>query len=483
MSLSVSFINSGAIIRVQRSDGTSGYVNKSGLNVIKNNDRYFILQNDSFKEYFTYDNVASPSSTDLDDLLATLVSYITPIVQQQDSSAPSSESSVQRRDLFGTQIITMRRITMNIKSTFGLSTLRDRVSEQAGGSVTNPVGNPEYDLNVSTDGGVARLQTRERGEYVAGITAEIGIGVRASDDSYSGNQLFRWGYFDDSDGFFFQKDASGLSIRVLRDGITMLSASQNAWNVDRLDGTGPSGSTLRLARGNIFQIQHTWYGYGAISFKVVITNGGKQFVQTVHTYAPDGNTSIRNPNLPITVILSNENVTDPANTTPLTAHVAGRQYSIIGNPDVSTKRFTSTYVLDAYVQSGNGFVSVLNVKRKPGYVGNPIQLTGISITSSGPGMLQFRLNGVDESQASYGDIPDTINTETALQQDTSASSVTGGVVINSALFDGGDKKNEERASAFDFNVSLEDDDVFSVVIRPVTNNITCSVIMQFSEAW
>lgn len=42
--------------------------------------------------------------------------------------------------------------------------------------------------------------------------------------------------------------------------------TQNNWNGDKLDGTGPSGVILNPQRGNVFQIKFQWLGYGQIVF-------------------------------------------------------------------------------------------------------------------------------------------------------------------------------------------------------------------------
>ena len=41
---------------------------------------------------------------------------------------------------------------------------------------------------------------------------------------------------------------------------------QSAWNIDRCDGTGPSGYTLNLAKNQMMYIDYSWYGAGHIRF-------------------------------------------------------------------------------------------------------------------------------------------------------------------------------------------------------------------------
>ena len=52
-----------------------------------------------------------------------------------------------------------------------------------------------------------------------------------------------------------------------------LAANQNwrsssMWSLDAMDGTGPSGITLDPSKGNVYQIEFQWLGYGAITFSV-----------------------------------------------------------------------------------------------------------------------------------------------------------------------------------------------------------------------
>lgn len=477
--MTVSFSNEGAVVRAEYSDGTVDFVSKEGLNIIKTNAKYFTLKNPSFTAYYAYDQVTSPSSSDLDDLLVKLTTLATP--PEDRATAPTSESSLERRDLFGTQIVMPMDVRLDVKSLFGVSLLRDRVAQQGGGLVENPVSASEYRLYVSSDGGLAHLRTRERGEYVAGVTAESGIGVRVTNDPFTGNQIFRWGYFDANNGMYFQKDANGLRVVIKRDGVVTLDVPQASWNVDSLDGNGPSHYTLDTSSGNIYHIMYTWYGYGAIAFKVVVKNGGNQFVQSVHIHAPDRETSIKSPNLPINAELSNENVTDPTTTTPIEAFVAGRQYSIIGNVDNASARVSNAYVLNASVPDDGAFHSILNVRRRANYIGNPVRILSFELLTNGTAVEQIRLNGVDfgSQTTNFAVLPDTAASETSLEQDTSATTVSGGVVLYNAFANYGQNKN----AVTELTTKLEEDDAFNVCVRAFDGAITCSAIVRLQERW
>lgn len=43
---------------------------------------------------------------------------------------------------------------------------------------------------------------------------------------------------------------------------------QSSWNLDTMDGTGPSGITLNPETGNVYQMALQWLGYGAITYSI-----------------------------------------------------------------------------------------------------------------------------------------------------------------------------------------------------------------------
>lgn len=82
------------------------------------------------------------------------------------------------------------------------------------------------------------------------------------------NTVSRVGYFDDYNGVFLEVQ-NGIKYFVER---TSTSGSvsdankvaQSAWNIDKLDGTGPSGLTIDLSKCNILYIQAQWLGSGRV---------------------------------------------------------------------------------------------------------------------------------------------------------------------------------------------------------------------------
>ena len=76
---------------------------------------------------------------------------------------------------------------------------------------------------------------------------------------------------------------------------------QTNWNVDRMDGSGPSGQILNPQRGNVYQIQYQYLGFGAaFMFIENSKTGGFQLVHVVQNANQRTAVNIQNPNTYLT---------------------------------------------------------------------------------------------------------------------------------------------------------------------------------------
>jgi hypothetical protein len=73
---------------------------------------------------------------------------------------------------------------------------------------------------------------------------------------------------------------------------------QSSWNVDRFDGTGPSGQTIDPTKGNVYGVQFQYLGYGDAFFYIVNgLTGRPQLVHVIRNANTRTSTNLRNPNL------------------------------------------------------------------------------------------------------------------------------------------------------------------------------------------
>jgi hypothetical protein len=90
------------------------------------------------------------------------------------------------------------------------------------------------------------------------------------------NLIQQVGYFSAQNGVYLQQSGTGsssasLNVRTYTSGsVVNTSVVQPSWNVDKFDGTGPSGVTLDLTKTQIFFIDIEWLGVGSVRTGFVI---------------------------------------------------------------------------------------------------------------------------------------------------------------------------------------------------------------------
>jgi hypothetical protein len=102
-----------------------------------------------------------------------------------------------------------------------------------------------------------------------------------------------------NNGIFFEADGT-VSWNVAKNGTTTETVAQSNWNVDPLDGTGPSGITLDLDACLIAIIDYEWLGVGRIRVGFVI-DGVVRYVHYFNHANDDTFTKVymSTPNLPV----------------------------------------------------------------------------------------------------------------------------------------------------------------------------------------
>lgn len=161
-------------------------------------------------------------------------------------------------------------------------------------------GSAQSTLKVTqTSGSRAIKQTKRIFVYQPGksqqiiCTGKFGIGVDGIKKSI--------GTFDDNDGFFFQMSGSsfGIVLRKTINGVkTDTFISQSSWNLDKMNGFGPSANTLDTNKAQIYTEDFEWLGVGRVRYGVV-QKGVLIYVHEINNYNSLDTVYLRNPNLPI----------------------------------------------------------------------------------------------------------------------------------------------------------------------------------------
>lgn len=88
--------------------------------------------------------------------------------------------------------------------------------------------------------------------------------------------------------------ASGLRVNVTQN----LRIPQSSWNLDRCDGSGPSGYNLDVGKMQMAYIDYTWYGAGFVRFGWRMTNGDVVFCHKIANNNVNNQAYMRSGNLP-----------------------------------------------------------------------------------------------------------------------------------------------------------------------------------------
>jgi len=199
--------------------------------------------------------------------------------------------------------------------TSGLTTLFDSKQIYDSGSLlwsTKIIGNAtaSYDQNGATvllvasesNSSVTR-QTKRYFNYQPGKSQLIICTTNFVQPPGDG-AIRRVGYFDDDNGIFFKTSGSqfGLGLRSKASGTPVTTfISQSDWNLDKMDGTGPSGKILNLTASQIFFFDVEWLGVGRIRYGVFQSGIPTYVHQITNANALPSNAPVymSTPNLPL----------------------------------------------------------------------------------------------------------------------------------------------------------------------------------------
>jgi hypothetical protein len=127
-------------------------------------------------------------------------------------------------------------------------------------------------LNVpTTSGAYVKRETKKVFSYQPGKSLLV---ISTFDMSPAkANLRQRVGYFNDDNGIYLQLEDSTLSFverSLVTGSVTETVANQADWNIDKLDGKGPSGITLDITKAQILWMDIEWLGLGTVRLGFVI---------------------------------------------------------------------------------------------------------------------------------------------------------------------------------------------------------------------
>jgi len=174
----------------------------------------------------------------------------------------------------------------------------------------------------------------------------------------------RYGFFGEQNGMFLEQD--GTEIYFVRRSYTTGSVvdtrvAKADWNVDKLDGTGPSLKTLDLTKAQILFIDIEWLGVGSVRMGFVIDG---QFIHchSFHHSNALTNTYMTTACLPVRAEIENTSATASSSTLRIICAtvISEGGYELRGKQRTAAHPITTPYTLT----TGGTYYPVMSIRLK-----------------------------------------------------------------------------------------------------------------------
>lgn len=236
-------------------------------------------------------------------------------------------------------------------------------------------------------------QTKEYFQYVPAKSQMIDASFKAWPQE--AGLIQRVGYFDDENGLFLSLEDQNEPLLVRRERTTGSvinhAVQQSNWNLDRLDGTGPSGLTIDFNLPQLLIVDFQWLGLGIIRMGFALSDGSAvpKITYTHQFFAANllSEVTISTPKLPVRYEIRS--------TAPLSGPATLQQIcsSVASEGGVSERR---TYGIDRGI-SGQPIVNTLRPllsirpNISPNRVRAALRVRAVRVSSSSGANLLYRL--------------------------------------------------------------------------------------------
>lgn len=234
------------------------------------------------------------------------------IIDPYSLSSSSSSSGAGLLDAFGRQRVSTLHTIGDYKHLYALdANFLDKVN--AGGAVNFTANKACATLSTTSDpASYAIHQTKLYHQYQPGksqlILSSFAFGAAQV------NVTKRTGYFDDRNGIYFEQTGNGTLNWVIRSYVTGAAVetgnriAQADWNVDRCDGTGPSGFNINITKTQLIFIDFQWLGVGRVRCGFV--HNGAMIIAHEYFHSNEINVVyMSNPTLPVRCEIRNTGAT------------------------------------------------------------------------------------------------------------------------------------------------------------------------------
>ncbi|HET6497373.1 MAG TPA: hypothetical protein VFH61_18660 [Thermoleophilia bacterium] len=327
-------------------------------------------------------------------------------------------------------------------------------------------------LTVTSSAGTIIRQTFQRFNYQPGKSQMVlmtavplatggGTGITAS-----------WGPHSTGDGLFFEiaDGALGCVVRSSVSGSPVDSRTEQAdWNLDTMDGSGPSGITLDMSMTQIALFDFEWLGVGRVRFGWVV-DGTPIYCHEANHANTIASVYMSTPNLPLRYSLVNDG-TGAASTL---VHICSTVIVEGGQNTTGILRYKSTEGTHVDANAANSIYAIVGIKLKATHLDAVVELAEMSMIGQQKNDFEWLLywNPTVADTFTYSDLT---NSCVQAARGATANTISAGTVIGGGLVAGGNSLggsvSKELRNALRLGSSLTGTpDALVLAARPLTAN-------------
>lgn len=249
----------------------------------------------------------------------------------------------------------------------------------------------------------------------------------------------RIGYYGASNGMFLEQDGTTISF-VERSAVTGsvvdTKVAKAAWNIDPMDGTGPSSYTLDLAKAQILWMDFEWLGVGTVRLGFIV-DGKFVHCHSFHHANLITSTYITTASLPLRYEITNTNTTAASSTLKQICSTVLSEggYELRGLQQAIGTTITAPTTLT----TGGTFYPVVSIRLKSANLDAIVILTAISLLGlSSTNYLWRVVTGATTTAGTWVSAGTTSNVDYNL----TGTATTGGSILAQGYFS---STNQDRA--------------------------------------
>jgi hypothetical protein len=245
----------------------------------------------------------------------------------------------------------------------------------------------------------------------------------------------RIGYFNSNNGLFLED--TGTDYAFVRRTFTSGSAVDNTvtranWNLDKMDGTGPSGINLDFTKTQILFIDYEWLGVGRVRYGFVVDG----IIYYAHEILNTNNLSVvymSNPDLPLRTEISNDGTGPIASITDICSSVISEG----GTNSLGVVRYVSTAGTHVDAAVENTIYAILGIQLRPSNLSASVVILDAALqiqTASHQIEWILKFNPTVAGTFTYNGIPQSV---VQYATGATANTVTGGYDLAGGFLESG----------------------------------------------